>query len=164
MHTHLEQWAANTAAPGEQLWFGASLKGLTSVVHNSCRSRDSNPQPRITSPTLYPLGHNCPNLNFIWAVLLPSVTPITQAYSSLGLQCPIGVRVNWSVHTIWTPGINFTGRHSGHGWLYGSACAWCILMTPLGLTPTESWFWVVPCHSTALLYLFPYSVSRCSTS
>ncbi len=46
------------------------------------RSQDSNPQPRITSPTLYPLG------------LLPSVTPITQAYSSLGLQCPIGVRVN----------------------------------------------------------------------
>ncbi len=29
-----------------------------------------------------------------------------------------------------------TGRHPGHGWPYGSACAWCILLTPLGLTPT----------------------------
>ncbi len=39
--------------------FGALLKGLTSVVDNSSRSRDSNPQPRVTSPTLYPLGHDC---------------------------------------------------------------------------------------------------------
>ncbi len=27
---------------------------------NSCRTRDSNPQPQVTSPTLYPLGHDCP--------------------------------------------------------------------------------------------------------
>ncbi len=40
----------------ESSWgFGALLKGLTSVVDNSCRSRDSNPQPRVKSPTLYPL-------------------------------------------------------------------------------------------------------------
>ncbi len=46
--------------PGSSWGFGALLKGLTSVVDNSCRSRDSNPQPRVTSPTLYPLGHSCP--------------------------------------------------------------------------------------------------------
>ncbi len=34
--THLEQWAAICAAPGEQSW-------------TSCRSRDSNPQPWVTS-------------------------------------------------------------------------------------------------------------------
>ncbi len=34
--THLEQWAADCAAPGEQSW-------------TSCRSRDSNPQPWVTS-------------------------------------------------------------------------------------------------------------------
>ncbi len=45
--------------PGSSRGFGALLKGLTSVVDNSCRSRDSNPQPRVTSPTLYPLGHGC---------------------------------------------------------------------------------------------------------
>ncbi len=45
--------------PGSSWRFSALLKGLTSVVDNSCRSRDSNPQPQITSPTLYPLGHNC---------------------------------------------------------------------------------------------------------
>ncbi len=34
--THLEQWAADCAAPGEQLW-------------TSCQRRDSNPQPWVTS-------------------------------------------------------------------------------------------------------------------
>ncbi len=34
--THLEQWAADIAAPGEQSW-------------TSCQSRDSNPQPWVTS-------------------------------------------------------------------------------------------------------------------
>ncbi len=42
-------------ARGAVWGFGALLKGLTSVMDNSCRSRDSNPQPRVTSPTLYPL-------------------------------------------------------------------------------------------------------------
>ncbi len=53
--------------PGSSWGFGALLKGLTSVVDNSCWSRDSNPQPRVTSPTLYPLEqwlppqrHDCP--------------------------------------------------------------------------------------------------------
>ncbi len=47
---------------GSSWGFGALLKGLTSAVDNSCRSRDSNPQPRVTSPTFYPLGHDCPYL------------------------------------------------------------------------------------------------------
>ncbi len=34
--THLEQWAADCAAPGEQSW-------------TSCRSRDLNPQPWVSS-------------------------------------------------------------------------------------------------------------------
>ncbi len=37
-----------------------------------------------------------------------------------------------------------------------SPCAWCILLTPLGLITCESWFRVVPCHSTAWLDWFPY--------
>ncbi len=48
--------------PGSSWGFGALLKGLTSVVDNSCQSRDSNPKPRDTSPTIYPLGHDCPPL------------------------------------------------------------------------------------------------------
>ncbi len=81
-HTHLEQWThthththtwssghthtwnsgqPTLQRPGSSRRFGALLKGLTSVVDNSCRSRDSNPQPRVTSPTLYPLGHDCPH-------------------------------------------------------------------------------------------------------
>ncbi len=45
---------------------GALLKGLTSVVDNSSRSPDSKPQPRVTSLTLYPLGHDCPTLLGTW--------------------------------------------------------------------------------------------------
>ncbi len=52
--------------PGSSWGFGALLKGLTSVVDNSCRSRDSNPQPQVTSPTLYSLGHGCPNEGQNW--------------------------------------------------------------------------------------------------
>ncbi len=56
--------------------FGALLKGLTSVVDNSCRSRDSDPQPRVTSPTLYPLeprlptsSHDCPPVGAVRALI-----------------------------------------------------------------------------------------------
>ncbi len=45
--------------PGSSWGFGALLKGLISVMDTSCQSRDSNPQPRVTSLTLYPLGHDC---------------------------------------------------------------------------------------------------------
>ncbi len=44
--THLEQWAADCAAPGEQSW-------------TSCRSRDSNPQPWVTSGFK---ANDCPNV------------------------------------------------------------------------------------------------------
>ncbi len=73
--------------PGSSWGFSALLKSLTSVVDReqkcsnsfecadevrhihlyilevvdtSCQSRDSNPQPWVSSPTLYPLGHDCP--------------------------------------------------------------------------------------------------------
>ncbi len=52
--------------------FGALLKGLTSVVDNSCRSWDSNPQPRVTSPTLYTLEPRL--LMKLWLMAKP-VTP-----------------------------------------------------------------------------------------
>ncbi len=65
MHTHLEQRAARQMRrPGSSWGFGALLKGLTSVVDNSCQSRDSNPQPRVTSLTLYPLEPRLPPINY----------------------------------------------------------------------------------------------------
>ncbi len=51
---------ATLRCPVSSWGFGALLKGLTSVMDNSCRSRDSNPQPQVTSSMLYPLGHDCP--------------------------------------------------------------------------------------------------------
>ncbi len=61
-HTHTHTPGA-VGSSGSSWGFGALLKGLTSVVDNSSRSQDSNPQPQITSPTLYPLGHNCPTID-----------------------------------------------------------------------------------------------------
>ncbi len=61
--THLEQWAADCAAPGEQSW-------------TSCRSRDSNPLPRVSSPTLYPLGQRLPilgNLFYFTSSCIPCI-------------------------------------------------------------------------------------------
>ncbi len=61
-HTHLEQWAHTQTQththseqptlrrPGCSWGFGALLRGL----------RDSNPQPQVTSKTLYPLGPRLP--------------------------------------------------------------------------------------------------------
>ncbi len=77
---HTQQWTHTRSSrqpmlrrPGSSWGFSALLKGLTSVmvlkveralvIHstdNSCRTWDSNPRPRVTSPTLYPLGHDCP--------------------------------------------------------------------------------------------------------
>ncbi len=59
-HTHAHARTCTHGAVGRRHSSsrGFFLKGLTSVVDNSCRSRESNPQPRVTSPPLYPLGHD----------------------------------------------------------------------------------------------------------
>ncbi len=87
--------------PGSSWGFGALLRGLTSVVDNSCRSWDSNPQPRITSPMLYPLGHDCPNARphvariwtqfleaenipvLAWPAYSPDMSPIEHVWDTL---------------------------------------------------------------------------------
>ncbi len=48
-HTPESSGQPTLRRPGSSWGFGALLKGLTSVVDNSCQSRDSNPQPWITS-------------------------------------------------------------------------------------------------------------------
>ncbi len=75
VNIHLEQWAANAAAPGEQLGVRCLAQGLTSVVvlrvervlviHSPPPTIPAGPETqthdlRVTSPTLYPLGHDCP--------------------------------------------------------------------------------------------------------
>ncbi len=34
---------------------------FTPPTNYSCRTQDSNPHPQVTSPTLYPSGHDCPD-------------------------------------------------------------------------------------------------------
>ncbi len=75
VHTHTHTVSSGQPMlrhPGSSWGSGALLKGLTSVVvirleralviHSPHRQflLDSNPQPRVTSPTLYPLDHDYP--------------------------------------------------------------------------------------------------------
>ncbi len=71
VNTHPEQWAANAAAPGEKLgvrsrvspqsWYWRWREHLlfTPPHRQFLPARDSNPQPRVTSPMLHPFGHDC---------------------------------------------------------------------------------------------------------
>ncbi len=72
MNTHPEQWAANAAAPGEQLGVRCLAQGfhLSRGIEGGESAGYSLPPPTfpagpetrtrdLTSPTLYPLGHDC---------------------------------------------------------------------------------------------------------
>ncbi len=76
VNIHLEQWAANAAAPGEQLGVRCLAQGshLSRGIEGGESAGYSLPPPTIpagpeirthnllvTSPTLYPLGHDCPS-------------------------------------------------------------------------------------------------------
>ncbi len=90
--------------PGSSWRFGALLKGLTSVVDNSCRSRDSNPQPRISSPTLFPLGHGC--LFAIFNQISLTTEPIRSQLNFISIR-------GWSFFFWWVqPFITALIRHS----------------------------------------------------
>ncbi len=52
-------WSSGQPTLRRSWGFGA-LPRLTSVVDSSCQSQDLNPQPWVSSPALYPLGHDCP--------------------------------------------------------------------------------------------------------
>ncbi len=83
-HTHTHTWSSGQPTlrcPGSSWGFGALFKGLTSVVDNSCQSWDSKPQPWVTSLTLYPVGHICPQTN-VFSAFNPS--KCTHTWSSGG--------------------------------------------------------------------------------
>ncbi len=92
-HTHLEQWAATLLRLGSTWGFSALLKGLTSVMDNSCRSRDSNPQPWVTSPTLHPLEPRLP-------LYLPYI-------SSCPLSSSLSVIAYVTLCVCWTSSLNY---------------------------------------------------------
>ncbi len=94
-HTHLEQWAHHTHTPGAveththththtHTWSSgqSTLRRRGAVGGSVPCSRVSpqswtfpagaeNPQPQITSPALYPLGHDCPSIiTYSYTVLL----------------------------------------------------------------------------------------------
>ncbi len=70
--------------PGSSWGFGALLKGLTSVVDTSCQSRDSNPQPWVTS------GFKSNALSIRpWLPPVLCIYPIRSAYApgAVGSHC-----------------------------------------------------------------------------
>ncbi len=68
--THTWSSRQPTLRRPESSWgFGALLNGLTSVMDNSCRSRDSNPQPRVTCLTLCSLEPRLPLFIFLWLLI-----------------------------------------------------------------------------------------------
>ncbi len=70
----------------------------------------------------------------------------------------------WSIHTIWTPGINLRDDTQATDDPMTQPVLGVFSRLPWVLLPRESWCWVVPRHSTAWLYLFPNKRLRCSTS
>ncbi len=80
-HPSAHTWSSGQLTlrrPGSSWGFGALLKGLISVMDNSCRSRDSNPQPRVTSTTLYPLEPGLP----------PNTGEIHKEWTEAGVHFP----------------------------------------------------------------------------
>ncbi len=69
---HLTHSSAHTPGAVGSWGIGVLLKGLTSVVDNSCRSRDSNPQPRVTSRTTISIRATIQSirLNYIFSYVL----------------------------------------------------------------------------------------------
>ncbi len=62
----------------------------------------------------------------------------------------------WSVYIYMDARYHLRDNTQATDDLQGSPCTWCILLTPLGLIPLESWFRVFPRHSTTWLDWFPY--------
>ncbi len=46
-------------SPQSWYWRWRECSLFTPPTDNSCWTRDSNPQPQFTSPTHYPIGHDC---------------------------------------------------------------------------------------------------------
>ncbi len=105
VNIHQEQWAANAAAPGEQLGVRCLAQGshLSRGIEGGESAGYSLPPPtipdgpeirthdlQVTSPTLYPLGHDCPN----------SGNCGCQIYNGLKLK------TSWRICSLQTPGFS----------------------------------------------------------
>ncbi len=106
-HPSAHTWSSGQPTlrrPGGSVWspalavwrFGALLKGLTSVEDNSCWSRDSNPQPWVASPTLYPLEPRLPRA--MWTQQRLNNTPDSHAVWKQQWSDDFENRAVWTRH------------------------------------------------------------------
>ncbi len=121
MNTHPEQWAAMLQHPGSSWGFGALLKDTSVVV-----LKEDTPPPTIpagpeirthnlplTSPTRYPLGHDCPYTKSNAPILsqILSQTPLqkkgvtTQRVYKVKQRCltilNLKEKMRWSLRQAW---------------------------------------------------------------
>ncbi len=157
MHTHLKQWAANAAAPGEQL-------GVWCLAQGFHLSRGQFlPEPRLEPTTLGyksdPLGHDCP-LN--WTGLLPSGPKSSfqmRASFVFNLETKVlesGGRVGKLIAQVaWSPVLSF---HSL--WWFGVQChllvlVHCVFWKPTSLHPFTKKCWSTSCFLLLISFLVP---------
>ncbi len=117
--------------------FGALLKGLTSVMDNSCRSRDSNPQPQVTSLMLYPLGHDCPWPDFNASSVSPGTGLCLCYFSALCFTKLQSFSHSFFPKTIWDPPVESCwGRGPGRAKPLWFECDWTF---PFSHKEKHSW-------------------------
>ncbi len=131
VNIHPEQWAANAAAPGEQLGVRCLAQGshLSRGIEGGESAGYSLPPPtiparpetrthdlRVTSPTLYPLGQWFSNLSWglpttAYFVCLPHLTHLIQLISSLveSARLEMGVAYERGIQNMWWLGVPRTG-------------------------------------------------------
>ncbi len=71
----------------------------------SCQSRDSNPQPWVSSPTLYPLGHDCPD----WRITASQscqknfnrADPLVFKVSCTVVFCFLNISIRCMLYSVW---------------------------------------------------------------
>ncbi len=91
MNTHPEQWADNVAAhfrgtfggsvPSQGSHLSRGLEGGDKLVIHSPHRQTRTGDLRVTSPTLYPLGHDCHNNNVYESVTEDLCTDLCIIYS-----------------------------------------------------------------------------------
>ncbi len=110
------------------------------------------------SPSTFVRFYNLESFLLKYAILLVHLTNIVQAPHSLGLSILYGR--NWYM----VSSINLEDDTHATVDTMAQPVLGVFSWLPWVLLPHESWCWVIPCHGTVWLYLFPYKRLRRSTS
>ncbi len=74
-------------SPQSWYWRWRERSVFPPSTDNSCQSWDSNPQPRVTSLTLYPFGHDCTHVNHVYSLPPKLSSVINTKFGSCLILC-----------------------------------------------------------------------------